>query len=296
MAFDPLSVGIIAGSGLAGAGLSFLGGQNAQAINAGNASYANTLAYQQQEFERQAAQQGIRWRVYDAQQAGISPLVALGAPTFNPGAISAGGPSVDNAFAGAGHLVAGMGQDISRAAMAAQSDQVRADTMMKVEQMRSNSAVAQSEVELNQANAALARRRAEMMATPGMPSPGGIRFVDGQGNSPPSDVTKLDPSKTISPSSASEGVEAGVTPAVKPVMTPSGSIDPQPSLGTSVGATGENLGYILRNRLQPPAGYHLNWDLTWSKGPSWWDRLKSWKGPSGPVPGDQTGYFLPGNY
>ena len=58
-------------------------------------------------FQREFAQQGIRWRVEDAKRAGINPLAALGAniPTGQP-------VVVGTDF---GSTMGKMGQDISRA-------------------------------------------------------------------------------------------------------------------------------------------------------------------------------------
>lgn len=263
-----------AGASLIGSGLSFLGGQSANQMSADNAAanrqFQQELTNYQLANANTMAQYGITWRVQDAKRAGISPLVALGAPTFTPPSVGLGGS--DASFSNPARGFEGMGQDLSRAAMAAQSDKARMDMMMTVENMRNNSALTRSEVEKNMADAALARRRAELVSTPGFPSVPGERFISGQGNTPEMTVTK--PSTTISPSADASGVEAAVTPAVKPVRMTDGGIDPQPSLGTSVGATGETLGYILRNRLNPPAGYHVGWNGAWypDKGSTWWDR------------------------
>lgn len=182
MAFDFGS--LLGGFGeLAGAGLSFLGGQQAMGANQAQNAFANQMAQQQLAFEESAAHQGIQWRVADAKAAGVSPLVALGAPTFNPGGVSVGGGSQDNPYAGAGQAVAQMGQDLSRAAMVAQTEKTRSETLKAVADARNNSALAQSEVEKNQAAAALARKQAEIMGNPPMPSAvPDRRPLQGQGN------------------------------------------------------------------------------------------------------------------
>lgn len=198
MAFD---FGSLAGpiASLAGSGLSFLGGQQALGANQAQNAFANNLASQQLNFEMAAAHNGIQWRVDDAKAAGISPLVALGAPTFNPGAVSVGGGNQDNPYAGAGAGLVSMGQDLSRAAMAAQTERTRAETIKSVNDARNSSALTQSEVEKNMASAALARKQAELMGMPAMPeAAGGRRMIEGQGNVTsvvPSDAgnTHLDP-------------------------------------------------------------------------------------------------------
>lgn len=74
--------GLIGGLGSFAGGLAGLlggGGNNNAALNASRIN-----ADQDREFQRAAMQYGIRWRVDDAKAAGIHPLFALGAPTFNP--------------------------------------------------------------------------------------------------------------------------------------------------------------------------------------------------------------------
>jgi len=71
-------------------------------------------------LQKDAMQHGISWRVRDAQEAGIHPLYALGAPTFNPSPVGAGG----NDFAS-------IGQDIGRAAMAYSSKPDKAAAAMQ---------------------------------------------------------------------------------------------------------------------------------------------------------------------
>lgn len=51
----------------------------------------NQLAQQNLAFQREAATHGIRWKTEDALAAGVHPIYALGAPTFNPSPVSMGG-------------------------------------------------------------------------------------------------------------------------------------------------------------------------------------------------------------
>lgn len=63
----------------------------------------------QADFQRQMAQNSVSWRVQDAKNAGISPLAALGMPTFNPSPISMdSGPATDPG-AGFRHMGQGLG-------------------------------------------------------------------------------------------------------------------------------------------------------------------------------------------
>jgi len=63
-------------------------------------------ADQNRKFQKKAMKKGIQWRVQDAEKAGISPLYALGAPTFSPAVTMSGMPEA----------MAQAGQDIGRAA------------------------------------------------------------------------------------------------------------------------------------------------------------------------------------
>lgn len=57
-------------------------------------------------LQKQSMKKGIQWRVKDAEKAGISPLYALGAPTFSPAVTMSGMPEA----------MANAGQNIGRAA------------------------------------------------------------------------------------------------------------------------------------------------------------------------------------
>lgn len=102
---------IAAGAIGAGANLlgGFLGSQRAEEARAQNAMMQTVFA-----------KNGIRWRVADAEAAGIHPLYALGASTSNFAPSSVGDPL------GAG--IAAAGQDVSRAIMAGQSAEERSST------------------------------------------------------------------------------------------------------------------------------------------------------------------------
>nr|DAV46551.1 MAG TPA: minor capsid protein [Microviridae sp.] len=62
-------------------------------------------------LQKEAMQNGIQWRVADAQKAGVHPLYALGAPTFSPSPV----------VTGAGDALSSMGQNVGRALNAGSS-------------------------------------------------------------------------------------------------------------------------------------------------------------------------------
>lgn len=80
------------------------------------------------ELQKQFAQEGIRWKVADAEAAGIHPLYALGAQTmsFNPVTVGglAGGYSPQPEH-GMSNALANAGQDVSRAIQATRTQSER---------------------------------------------------------------------------------------------------------------------------------------------------------------------------
>ena len=95
---------ISAGAKLAGGALDFFGSER-------NRSAVLSNAREDRALQREFAQHGIRWRVKDAQAAGIHPLYAIGGAgaTYSPSAISL--PAGGNL----GRGLADAGQDIGRA-------------------------------------------------------------------------------------------------------------------------------------------------------------------------------------
>ena len=91
------------------AAISAIGNLAGSIIGQGASDDAAKFARQQFKFQQRAAKRGITWRVKDAINAGIHPIYALGAQTFNPSPISISG---DSPMA---QGVAAMGQDIGRA-------------------------------------------------------------------------------------------------------------------------------------------------------------------------------------
>lgn len=104
----------------------FMGSKaNEEARNLTQQNAANNI-----KLQKKFAQEGIRWKVEDAKEAGIHPLFALGAQThsFSPQSISF---SPDNAMASS---VANMGQDISRAVNSTRTSGERIDAFTQTAQ------------------------------------------------------------------------------------------------------------------------------------------------------------------
>lgn len=104
--------GAIGGAAIGAVG-SLIGG----AINNHNANAQAALQYQHQ---KEFAQNGVRWKVADAQAAGIHPLAALGAQTFSYNPVAVG-----SSDGGVSEALGRMGQGISRAVQAKQLQEER---------------------------------------------------------------------------------------------------------------------------------------------------------------------------
>lgn len=108
---------------LLGAGLNFLG-------NMGSNNANKAMAEQNLNFQRDAARNGIKWKVEDAREAGIAPLAALGAQTFNPTPVSLN--STWDSSVGTG--IAKAGADISSSLTKTRTPQQKMDAFTKTTQ------------------------------------------------------------------------------------------------------------------------------------------------------------------
>lgn len=126
--------GILGGLGqLAGGASSLFGGGNRSGSSTDWAAMNAQMA-----FQREMAQNSISWRVQDAKNAGISPLVALGAPTFSP-SISIPSNSYESADPGAGFRQMGQGAgDLVKALTRKDKDQSVSQIIQAAQQVQSN--------------------------------------------------------------------------------------------------------------------------------------------------------------
>lgn len=123
-------------------------------------------ADQNRKFQKKAMKKSIQWRVKDAEKAGISPLYALGAPTFSPAVTMSGMPEA----------MAQAGQNIGRAADAYLDRDEKATAYTKsVEQL--------SLTRMGLENELLASQIANLRQ-PGSPpaAPGRHNLIPGQGS------------------------------------------------------------------------------------------------------------------
>lgn len=140
---------------LAGAGVSALGGVASSILSNKAAENVNLLNYKQ---AKEFAQNQIQWKVADAKKAGLHPLAALGmSPVMGPSATAVGD------FSGLGAGLDQMGQNISRAIDAYQTQDQRdaearkaeelADMRMAMEQRRFQQDIAESNARIREHDA-----------------------------------------------------------------------------------------------------------------------------------------------
>lgn len=149
------------------------------------------------QYNRELAQNQIKWRVKDAKAAGIHPLAALGVPTSQPGAIAVG----DNSL---GQGVSQMGQDISRAVMRYQDRKTQAE-LIALEKQKAQAEV--TGVELDNA-----RKVRELEKTPPMPIASNDPFTQSGQQSPIQEQTIIEAVPDKVTASQNVGVAAGVKP------------------------------------------------------------------------------------
>lgn len=177
------------GSFLGGLG-GFLGGGRGGTDIGAQQQFSMQQLQMEMAFQREMAQNGISWRVQDAKNAGISPLAALGAPTFSP-TVSA--PPVDYSPSGGGGSFAagfhGMGQALQDIASKVQTADMKADLVRK--QVMFDKNMQEKDMDIALKGAQLARIN-KLLQTPSFPSVGG---GDGLVKIQPDKVTSRDPNQ-----------------------------------------------------------------------------------------------------
>lgn len=182
---------------IAGAGISALTSSSAASANR-DAQFA--INEQNIAMQKEFAQHGIRWKVEDAQAAGIHPLYGLGAQTasFSNNAFT---PVADTNQAG--DIIARGGADIGRAIHATRTRDERHEAVMR--------ALTQERGMLE--NQLLASQIARMSQVgPPMATPGGSVMVRGGDATPTAGelgVFKVDPHKVTTANPAATDIGAG---------------------------------------------------------------------------------------
>lgn len=178
----------IAGS-IISAGASLLGGaMNQRAQKAANNVEAWN-AVQNREMQYDFARNGITWKVRDAQNAGVSPIYALGAQTNSFSPVSIG----TTAATGMGDAISNAGQHLGRAVNATASGPERADAFTKATQQLT----LENQALQNQLLASQVRISNQAGMPPTMPTMNTRYMVPGQGNSPQSKLIEDKPLERV---------------------------------------------------------------------------------------------------
>ena len=155
----------------------------------------------QQNFQREFAKKGIQYRVQDAKAAGIHPLAALGAQTYNASPSVIGGTPLVNESANMSRL----GQDISRAIASQTTNYERQIMELNLKNVKMDTEM--KALELTQA-----RRRLNGQVGPGIP-----------------DSTVNKPAEITSHAKGKPHLEAGSITSTGFSRGPDGALTPVPS-------------------------------------------------------------------
>lgn len=176
-------------------------------------------------LQKEFAQNGIKWRMEDAERAGVHPLYALGASgaTYSP-TISTFSPTPVRSSAG--DSIRQMGQDVSRAAMATRNEDERMIIQLQIEGLRLDNAYKLQKLQPDQIGPPL----------PLGDNSGMSNILTGQGDSTPwpntaSRYVNMMPFNRVHSDPSSTGVEAGSVDDIKYVRTFDGKYRLAPSQG-----------------------------------------------------------------
>lgn len=241
----------------------YLNQQNQQSINQQNLQ-------QQLNF----AQNGIQWKVADAQKAGISPIYALGNPTASFSNLVG-----DNSF---GNSVSQAGQDLSRAfTSTATKDDQHSIVMNKLQEQRGeleNTLLASQVARLNNAGG----------SGPPTPAVGQSYVVDGQGSTvkPGTSSTatiKVAPASVTPVNASDPSSEPSANPYYSWVRT--GPNSWQPSMSSEMAHrtsndTIANMRFRLVDDIMggsgPPSGVPLKRGYMWAQDPLYgWHQVRT---------------------
>lgn len=244
MGFKDFAAGIgsVAGSALGGPLGGAVGAGIGQGIQDEEARKRLAADWQKNaDLQKEFAQHGIRWKVEDAERAGIHPLVGLGAQTHSASPMSAGGDI-------GGSAMAEMGQNVSRAINSTRTAEERQLAQLQLANARAD---LDGKTIDNQIRASQLQKMNQV--GPPLPSPMDSNMIEGQGDSRRG--VKLVPSQVTASLPGVPGVQAGAINSLQYVRTSDGNYTIAPSEQskerTEDDFIGETLWHI-KNRINPP--------------------------------------------
>lgn len=237
---DPVTGSII------GAGAGLLGNIFGGIMSSGNAQSANAQAAanmeRQYQMQKEFAQQGIRWKVADAQAAGIHPLFALGGSTasYSPSAVPIQTSQTPE-------YLSRMGQDVSRAMAATSTAPER--TLTNFEKARQLQELERGQLQNDSLRLQIQSQQARLSAPQiGPPMPRSMSPVSastaGTYEAKPPEVLNAQPSNT--------GAQAGPTqPSVRWERNPDGSVVAMPTANMDDFSSPGYTNWQYQNRVLP---------------------------------------------
>lgn len=231
------------------------------------------------DYQREFAQNGVRWRVEDAKAAGVHPLFALGAQThsFAPNStFSSPGPAAD---------LAGIGQDVSRSIDATRTKPERVDARLQA------LAIRRGELENDLLASQIARLNQQ--SNPPLPSPVERKSFDPIMTHP--DTPYVEPASVTEMGHANTA-DGGLAPVMSEEIKQRTEDDfiaeamwhLRNTVIPNIPYVGADALRARRPRSDPGRGY----DWTWSRSTQQWKRTPhSYKGATGgPIPGPGQTY------
>lgn len=216
-----------------------------------NAQASQANAQRNIDLQREFAQNAISWKVRDAERAGIHPLYALGASTTSFSPVSVGGDPL-------GAALAGMGQDVSRAAAANLPKTERANAIAGVAQAQVLEAGQLRNENMMLQNEILKKKVADLVAGtigPGGPEEKGNLLIPGQGDTAGIKTKPLE----VAPAGSLPSAEAGAITDIGYARTTTGWA-PVPSNDVKQRIEDnlpQEIMHWFRNNILPTFGYNL---------------------------------------
>lgn len=247
-------------------------GQNA-ALARENMDRQDANAIRNIELQKEFAQSGLQWKAADALKAGIHPIYAMGASgaSFSPVTIAGSSGSVTPNTA-VGDAIARSGQDLSRAATAAQSTPAKVSAIVETQQQLQTQNMGLQ----NELLAAQIAKAKQTLVQPSMPTLGQRYAIEGQagaGSTTTLGDNKLEFKQEIVPSApGAPSQELATIPDVGYSRTPSGGYAPLPSKDVKERIEDNILQEVMhavRNNLYPSLGFNYNPPKT-DGGPHGW--------------------------
>lgn len=223
----------------------FMGARNADKAN----SAAQANAERNIQLQKEFAQNGIQWKVQDAEKAGIHPLYALGASTTSFAPVSVGHQSTD--FSG----LASAGQNIGRAIDQTRNTGDKGQAILQTAAAQATVEGLRLDNDIKRAQLASAIATNATPSGRGIPKPGDAGQFDGQGDAIPLDNkgVKIETRRDATDPNAPPYIP-GSGPSVGVTKNSTGgySIVMPPELAESYESDGlGSLDWQIRNRILP---------------------------------------------